>query len=391
MARKTPQELEKIIKDNNVSRLFSWSRYNCYKTSPYEYFLRYVKKERATRNNIYSVIGSNVHDLIESFYDGKIKYEDMIDEYQSAFLNATIMELKFNRDDDDKNEKIEDKYNACIEHFFRNHKPIKHKIVMEKHLLIWVNKFLFGGYFDAVHKDEDGNYIVTDWKSSTIYTGKKIDKEKGQLLLYSEGLRQLGVPLEKIKARWCFLKYLDITYPLKKTDGNGNHETKTTHAERHAWFGKIKTNVKMWLKDSGKFTEEEIDNMLNYSLEFNTIDNLPKDIQGLYKIEDCYIEAPVTEEEIDILKKDIYQTLIEIHIKERDYEKTGDDKVFWEEITDAQSYYFANLCSYNAVQHKPYGEYLSNKELFVNNEFKTDKNTSEIEDNSWMLELGLID
>ena len=388
MARKTKEQMQKIMKDNLVERVWSWSRYNCYKTSPYEYYLNYVKKEKQTRNNVYSHLGSETHNIIERLYQKEIKYEDMYDEFQSEYLNATLMDLKFDRSDDEKNEKIAIKYKACMDHFFKNHIPIEHNLTTEKYILIWVNKFLFGGYFDAIHKDKDGNYVITDWKSSTIYTGKKIDSEKGQLLLYAEGIKQMGIPLDKVRARWCFTKYLTISMPLKKVEKDGTHTVRTTNAERHAWVGKIKTNASMWLKELDTYTKEEIDDMLDYSVNFNTIENLPQEIQDLYTIEDCYVEAPVTEEEVDNLKDDIYKTLVDIYTKEREYEKTKDDTVFWEEVTQANSYYFANLCGFNAQQHKPYGKFLDSLESFVDDGYKVDKNRSELS-YDWMSELNL--
>lgn len=384
MARKTREELNKIKKKYNVSKIFSWSRFNCYKNSPYEYFLKYVKREKPTREGIYGVSGGLCHNILEDFYSGKIKYEEMIDEYEAGLLNLNLMNLKYDRSDEDKNQAIANKYESCIRHFFKNHKVIKEKMMLEKFILIKVKNFLFQGYIDAIHKDKEGNYVITDWKTSTIYTGKKIDKEKGQLVLYAEGIRQMGIPIDKIKIRWAFLKYLIVKMPLK------NGKVRESKAERHAWVGKIKSNAKMWLKDSKKYTDDEIANMLDYSVEFNTIDNLPEDIQNLYKIEDCYVEAKFNKDEIEKLTNDIYETIIEITKKEREYKNTNDDKAFWETVTDSQSYYFANLCGFNASQHKPYGVYLDQLETGVKDEYKTNKDISENDDLSWMEELDLI-
>ena len=46
--------------------------------------------------------------------------------------------------------------------------------------------------------------------------------------------------------------------------------------------------------------------------------------------------------------------------KEEQYKNTKDDNIFWDtyENIDKQSYYFANLCSWSANLHKPYGEYI---------------------------------
>lgn len=48
MARLTYEELEKIKKEYNVSRLYSWSRVNCFMTSMWEYYLKYVLKKKKT-------------------------------------------------------------------------------------------------------------------------------------------------------------------------------------------------------------------------------------------------------------------------------------------------------------------------------------------------------
>jgi hypothetical protein len=385
MARKTKEQLEVIKKKYNQSRIWSWSRYNCYKNSPYEYFLKYVKHEKPTRESIYGVLGNSAHNIIERFYDSVIEYEDMINEFYAAYLNAELMDLKFDRTDENKNENIARKYFACMEHFFQNHQVIEQNIALEKFLLIKVGSFLFQGYLDAITKDEDGCYVITDWKTSTVYSGKKIDQEKGQLLLYADALIQKGIPIKSLKIRWNFMKYLNIIMPLK------NGKTRTSRAERHAWVGKIKNNAKMWMKDMCNYTDDEIEDMLSYSLTFNTIDNLPQKIQDLYTVEDCYVYANINQEEIDNLKQEIYDTLVEIYTKEKEYEKTKDDKVFWETVTDQQSYYFANLCSYNASQHKPYGEYLDKQQMFVNDEYKTDKHIVDINDDlEWMKELNLI-
>lgn len=382
MARKTKEELEAIKKKYSVQDIFSWSRYNCYKNSSYEYLLRYIKREKQTRDNIYGILGNSAHDILQDLYEGKVKYEDMIDVYNADFMNAEMAGLKFDRSDDEKNEKISEKYLACMRHFFKNHKVIPHKLVLEEYLIIKVGKYIFGGYFDALYKDDEGYYNIIDWKTSTIYSGKKIDELKGQLVLYAEGLVQKGIEVDKIKISWNFMKYLNVTMPLK------NGKARTSRAERHNWFSKIKNNAKMWLKDLDKYTDDEIEDMLDYSLEFNTIDNLPQEIQDLYTIEDCYVYADFNQEEIDKLKEELISTLTEIEEKTEEYNKTKDHKVFWEEITDKESYYFANLCGYNAHQHLPYKEYLDQLELGVKDEYKTDK--GEESSDSWMQELGLV-
>ena len=85
MARITKEQLEKIKKKYNVDKLWSWSKYNSIKTDLYSYYLKYIKMIKEDRaDSIYGVSGDKCHEIIESFYNNKIKFEDMINEYESA-------------------------------------------------------------------------------------------------------------------------------------------------------------------------------------------------------------------------------------------------------------------------------------------------------------------
>ena len=41
--------------------------------------------------------------------------------------------------------------------------------------------------------------------------------------------------------------------------------------------------------------------------------------------------------------------------------------LFWQEVTDADAFRLATLSNYSRTLHKPYDEYLKNKEIFENN------------------------
>ena len=85
--RKTYEELEQIKKENNVETLWSWSRINTYKSDPYGYYLKYIRKTKEDRqDSIYTISGSVCHDILEKYYNDKIKQEDMIDEYEDSLM-----------------------------------------------------------------------------------------------------------------------------------------------------------------------------------------------------------------------------------------------------------------------------------------------------------------
>jgi hypothetical protein len=377
MARKTREELDAIKKEYNVKDLYSWSKYNTAKSDLYEYYLKYIAKIPEDRKDgIYGISGGVAHDILERFYSKELKYKDMLEEYENALFNFNMSELKYDRCDEEKNEKIAKKYEYCLRHFFQNHIPINKKVDIERFVLIKIGCFLFQGYIDFLFKDKK-DFVITDWKTSTIYSGKKIDSEKGQLVLYAEALRQLGVPIENIKIRWCFLKYVTVQYP------QANEEIKERDILRCEIGEKLSTNVKMWLKKAKTYSDEEIDNFIDMLITTNSLECLPEDIKNKYTINDCYVEIPFNQEEIDLLKEDIKIKIIEIAKKEMEYFKTKDERVFWEDITDAKSYYFANLSGYSANLHKPYKEYLDNLNMFKNK----DKDEITEDDMSWLAEL----
>lgn len=53
MGRKTKEELKEITKKYNVNRLWSWSKFNTYHNSPYEYYLKYIIKKPEDRSRLY--------------------------------------------------------------------------------------------------------------------------------------------------------------------------------------------------------------------------------------------------------------------------------------------------------------------------------------------------
>lgn len=353
MGRKTYDELN-VLKDKyNVDRLWSWSRYNKYKTSPYEYYLSYLSVLKADREtSIYGASGGFSHDILERYYRNELAYEDLINEFDDALVSLEIADLKFDRSNEEKNESIKEKYVANLRHFFKAHKTIKTKVDLERFIIIKVGKYVFQGYIDLTRKDEEGNFIIQDWKTSSIYKGDKAIKEAGQLILYAEGLIQLGIPLEKIKICWNFLKYCNVTTQL------ANGKTNKREIERCKIGESLKANVKMWLKKLGY--EDESDSYTELLLETNNIECLPKEVQDKYEFDDCYVFVDLTRELIDNLKNDITDTLDDILKKEKEYTKNKDDSIFYdsEDSVEKQSYYFANLCGWSANLHKPYKKYL---------------------------------
>lgn len=360
MARLTSEQLQDLMKRENVDRLWSWSKINCFHTSPYEYYLKYIKKAKEDRaNSIYVTTGGLAHDILEKYYTNQITYEDMLEQFEDGWMVAVdIADLKFDRTDEEKNAKIKDKYYKNLVHFFKNHTVLKKKPIIEQFIKIKVDNNLFQGYIDCAFKDDNDCINIVDFKTSSIYKGAKAENESGQLVLYALGLNQQGVPFEKIKICWNFLKYVTIQYEQK------NGTIKNTEAERCAIGEKLQSNAKTWLKTFGY----EPDEYLKEMLDTNSIDCLPEEIREKYVISDCYVYIDLTEALINKWIEHVITVIKDIELREADYTETQSDACFWDtdESVKEQSYYFANLCSFSRNLHKPYDEYCKRLEAAQN-------------------------
>lgn len=358
MARLTSEELQTLMKNEGVSRIWSWSKWNCFHTSPYEYFLKYILHKKEDRTDcIYTTTGGIAHDIMERRYTGKLPYEQMIDDFEDGWVTAfNIAEMKFDRNSPEKNDKISQKYYENLKHFFMNHTPLKYKPVIEQFVKAKIGDNLFQGYIDVCFKDDEGNFNILDWKTSSIYKGKKAENECGQLVVYAIGLNQQGVPMDKIRICWNFLKYVSIQYE------QANGAVKTREVERCKIGESLQTNAKMWLKKLGYV--DQVDDYLKLLLDTNDIECLPKEVQEKYIISDCYVYVPLTDELINRWKETIISTINDIELREKDYEETHSDKAFWDtdESVEAQSYYFSTLCGYSPNLHLPYKAYLERTE-----------------------------
>lgn len=394
--RKTFEELEAIKKKYNVDTLWSFSRFDTYRTSKFEYLLKYIqhKKENNEVISAYAPLGGAVHDLIEGLYDGKLKFEQLESEFDDIWTtNIDIADLKFDRCDSTKNDNIKTKYYKNLLHFFENYQQLPYKMLNEQYLLIKItDDIIFNGYADAIYCNEDGVYTIVDYKTSTKYSPKSLIAHSAQLILYSEALRQVGIPKDKIRCCFNFLKYVDIDYEQV----NGKIKTRTV--ERAEIGMALQASVKTWLKKYGY--EDDMLMYLDALAQSNDIKVLPDEVQKKFVIRDSYVYIDNIWELYEELKEEIIITIDEINEKTKKYNELKDtdldaaEHLFWDddESLKAQSYYFNNLCGYSIPTIKPYKQYLDriNEEknldlLGLNN---NNKNQEQEEDNlSWLKDL----
>ena len=366
--RKTNEELQALKEHYGVKELWSFSKVNKFLTSPYEYYLKYIlhiKEDK--RDGIYTTSGGTIHDILEKFYSGEIKYEDMITSYEGALFLFDQAELKYNKTDEEKNAKIANKYEDCIRHFFKHHKRFEQKAMIEQFAVTKIGDNIFQGYIDFVFQDEDGTVTILDWKSSTIYTGAKVLKEGKQLLIYAQSLIQHGMPMDKIKICWDFLKYVNVSFVQQ------NGKPKTRQIERNVIGTSLASTIKTKMKATKKYTEDEINSYLEFVVTTNSLDGLPEEISSQFTIEDCLVYIPLSEEILQNLNEEVISTIKSIDkCKELWYNKkeSGADEseldLIWydsEEQLKANEYYHWNLSAYSQTLHKPFADYVAKQAL----------------------------
>ena len=387
--RLSEKQLEEIKNKYGVKLLWSFSRFDLYRTSHYEWFLKYIlkKKEDNPKVSAYGIIGGVVHDLIEKLYEGKIKRENLINEFENEWLvNIGALGLYFDRNDSDKNNMIKSKYYDNIKLFFKDYNMLDYKMINEQFVSIKVSDdIVFQGYIDALYKDNDGFINIVDYKTSTKYSGNAIKEHAGQLLLYAEGIRQLGVPKEKIRICWNFLKYCNFSFVQK----NGKEKVRTI--ERRVLGEKIKNTVIGWMRDLD-YSESEIDEYIENLIFTNDTSILPKDIQEKFTIDDCYVYVDDIWDKYDELRKEIIDTITnDINVKVTNYNINNDEEIFFDDKDnlDANSYYYSNLCGYSINTLKPYKQYLEDLNIINENNSNNEKE-NDINNNDLLALLNLI-
>lgn len=357
--RLTSEEIQAICQKYNVESLWSFSRYDSWFNNKYEWFLKYVVKETPKgESSPYGALGTVAHDIIDKWYSNEIKEEDMADEFENEFVcNIDMLDLKFNRSDEEANKKLKVKYLENLMHFFKHAQKLPYNLVTEKPIIIKVTDgIVFHGYIDGIYKDENDIYNILDFKTSTRFTGENLKQHSKQLVIYAEGVHQLGVPRDKIKISFEFLKYVTVKYQQVKGDW------KETIIERREIGSKLQAKAKVWLKKLGY--EDEMDELLNQMLVDNSIDCLPDDVKAKFEITDCYVEVENWQDLWENLKEEIIETIGEIEEKKKQYEETGDETIFYstDEELKAASYYLSQLSDYSIPQLKDYANYLERQE-----------------------------
>ena len=182
---------------------YSFSRLKLFNECRHAYFLSYVMK-CDKKPNIYSEIGTTIHELLEDIQGGKeITPEERVEIFEDKVDECKIFGIEF------VNEKIEEKYIENIKHCLMNFKPLKgKKFEIEKEIELEVDGHKLTGFIDLIVHNDDNTVSVIDFKTSSKYAKKDLSKNANQLIIYGLALEQLGYKVRDVK--WMMLKYCQV-------------------------------------------------------------------------------------------------------------------------------------------------------------------------------------
>ena len=324
---------EALVKQlrNDGKNVYSISRINAYNGCNFEYYNTYVKKNRGI-NNVYGELGSTIHEYVEGVYRGDITDTSNFNQaIHNKMFELDIMDLGF------PSEVIKDSFVKDIDHYTKNFNKLDGEFILEKLFVTQIGKHYLMGYIDAIRtiKDDDNvKHQVIDWKSSSKFTGNKLQSAGRQLVIYKLGLEQTtDMKINEIK--WAMLKYIYVCWIQQ----NGKVKKKMVNRGKL-----IKEMTKTFEKEMIKsgMDEIEVGLALMNAESTNSFDGLPSVITDKYWLEDCFVEYEATEEVIKEVEDYVVNTIEEIENKDIHNESEWKPLDFDKEGT----FYCNALCSH---------------------------------------------
>lgn len=348
MGNEKEQEFAKKLREEGHT-LYSISRINTFNSCEYEYYNTYIKRKRGV-GNVYSEMGTWIHDAIEKAYRDSEFSRGKLNEG----LHVKLMELDF-LGIDFPNESIKSSFTKDVDHFTKGFSLLDGNFILEKMFITNISDdIILLGYIDAIQEDSEGKHHIIDWKTSSKFTGKKLKEAGRQLLVYKLGLEQNSdIKIESIK--WSMLKYVNVCWNLK----NGNIKKKMVN--RGKIIKEMKKTIEKELLVSG-MDEIEVGMLLMEAEQSNSMKGLPNFIKEKYWIEDCFVEYNSSEESTDEMKDYIIETVKKIRSKHIENEDDWTPVDFKKDGT----FYCNTLCSHRNTCPfiKEWNEENKNKGLF---------------------------
>ena len=194
-------------------QIYSISRIDTINRCLYEAYRTYVLNDRGS-SNIYAVLGSRIHDVLENIVNGNASESDLLPALAAEFDDLELLDIDFPKDMRG-GDSIRQGWIDNMTHFCKHYKSPRKDLTTEELFLYCTPKGRYiQGYIDLQHKNVDGSISIYDYKSSSMYSRESLLEHGRQLVVYKLGKEQEGYDVRD--ASWIFLKYVDVSFIGKR-------------------------------------------------------------------------------------------------------------------------------------------------------------------------------
>ena len=264
--------------------VYSISRLDCINRCTFEAYRTYVVGERGA-NNIYTVLGSTIHECLENIVKGEATEKDLLPAMEKDLENVTLFGLEFPKDMKSE-DSIRTNWIDDMTHFCKSYVSPKRKKLKAEELVTYTTPkgYKLQGYIDLIWEQANNIVGVYDYKTSAMYNKEGMKEHGRQLVLYGLALEAQGYTVRSIN--WIFTKYVDVTYEGYKTVKSKSKTEITKSIERRKITKELEAPIIQDLKELGL---DDIDIELKLD-DFKNTGIIPEEVRNNYKIRPCVVE-----------------------------------------------------------------------------------------------------
>ncbi len=290
--REQDQKLTEL-RDKGIE-IYSISRIDAINHCLYAAYRTYKLHERG-ENNVYAILGGDIHDVLEGITNGEKTEADLLPAVEDELTDLEMLGLDFPKDQMG-GDSIRQNWIANISNFCVTYEAPKNKgdLKAEELFIFKTPKGRYlQGYIDLQRIRSDGSIDIVDYKSSSLYKGADLKSHQRQLILYVLGKEQEGYKVNS--ASWMFFKYVSVEYKGYKTSRSKNETLISKVMERR----KVITELLPMLVErmnKAQMDSLDIEVIVDQMLESQTIDAMPKELREDIKIKPYVLEADLSDE-----------------------------------------------------------------------------------------------
>jgi len=283
----------KELEDQGIE-LYSISKLDAINNCLYDAYLTYRLNNRGG-NNIYALMGSKLHDVLEGMANGTAKKEDLLPAMEAELEDMDMLGIKFPSD------KIRDGWVKDITHFCKTFDFPKNLDFTTEQLFIYKTDdgHYIRGYIDLIDNLGGNQINIFDHKSSSMYSSKDMDEHARQLIVYMLGKEQEGIKVKQVA--WHFMKYVNVLFYDK---GKEKHKI----VERRKIAEEMGKYVEQALLADG-YDDIDINMIMMKFKNTNDFNDLPEETRSQFIMQPCIVYYDVDNEAIQECKKYIKDTI----------------------------------------------------------------------------------